>query len=72
METRIAFREHVITAVGLEYAFTTQRGITEAWRQYRPDNSSQWLDDPERASHGFGTTLEAALADLLGRERGSS
>jgi hypothetical protein len=52
----IIWKEHVLTARNLDYGGTEKRFVFEAWR------------DKPGTVHGFGTSLEDALADLLRRE----
>jgi hypothetical protein len=53
---RIIWKEHYLTARNPDYGGTGERAVFEAWR------------DKPGTEHGFGTSLETALADLLRRE----
>lgn len=52
----ITWKEHYLTARNPDYGGTAQRSVFEAWR------------DKPGSVHGFGTSVETALADLLRRE----
>jgi hypothetical protein len=52
---RIIWKEHHLTARNPDYGGTAERFVFEAWRDWA-------------GVHGFGTSLETALADLLRRE----
>lgn len=53
---RIIWKEHYLTAQNPDYGGTAERAVFEAWR------------DKPGSGHGFGPSLETALADLLRRE----
>jgi hypothetical protein len=52
----IIWKEHYLTARNPDYGGTAERAVFEAWR------------DKPGTEHGFGPSLETALADLLRRE----
>jgi len=53
---RIIWKEHTLAAQNPDYGGEARRAVFEAWR------------DKPGAVHGFGTSVETALADLLRRE----
>ena len=53
---RIIWKEHTLTAQNPDYEGEATRVVFEAWR------------DKPFSEHGFGTSVETALADLLRRE----
>lgn len=78
-EPRIAWADHVLTVQNTSDGVQGTRTVCEVWRQYWNDKKASSLSgkyriergwiDIEDAQHGFGPTLEAALADLLRIER---